>query len=510
MNWSRLLKLGEKRKGVIFLIVLVAAIAVNILIQPIGLRLDLSKNKAYTLSDSSKGIIRNMNNKAKLTFFVSKDLPTRLVPFKRDITDLLNEYKQSSGGNILVEIKDPKTDDKARETAVKNGINEVRFSQLEQDKFNVSTGYIGILVSYNGQDKAIPQVTDVNNLEYNITSTIFSMARKDTPKIGFVGTEAAFNPQGGDPMSGLRGLLQQQYTVENVSLAAPQGAPPDIDAPSPTPAPALDIDPAYKTVLIFDTPPKKYSNDEIERIKKYLDKKGKAVVFMNGVGVDEQLIATQEATSNLFGLTQDYGIKVNKDLVLSTDAELINYGSGVSQFYIPYPFWIKATQFNSASGFFSNVNTLTFPWVSSLSVEKKNGFDVQEIIRTNDRSWLQKDQFDLDPQKAVNSVPSQLSQYILGAVSTKKDGGSLMVIPSSRFVMNNFISQQSSNLNFMLNVISNFASGGALSGIRQRAVDVYPLPALSDAEQSVFKYTNMLVLPFLFAAFGAYYLWKRK
>jgi hypothetical protein len=76
--------------------------------------------------------------------------------------------------------------------------------------------------------------------------------------------------------------------------------------------------------------------------------------------------------------------------------------------------------------------------------------------------------------------------------------------------MNNFISQQSSNLNFMLNVISNFASGGALSGIRQRAVDVYPLPALSDAEQSVFKYTNMLVLPFLFAAFGAYYLWKRK
>lgn len=451
-----------------------------------------------------------MNNKAKLTFFVSKDLPTRLVPFKRDITDMLNEYKQPSGGNITVEVKDPKTDDKAREIAVKNGINEVRFSQLEQDKFNVSTGYIGILISYNGQDRAIQQVTDLNNLEYNITSTLFAMVRKDTPKIGVIGRDQALDIQRGDPISGLKGLLQQQYTVEDIALSTPQVPPVETDAPTPTPAPALDIDPSYKTILIFDTPPKKYSEEEIAKIKSYLSKKGKAVVFMNGVQVDEQLIATQEATSNLFGLTQEYGITVNKDLVLSTDAELINFGTGVSQFYIPYPFWLKVTQFNTASGFFSSVNTLTFPWVSSLTIQKKDGFQIQELMRTNERSWIQNRNFDLDPQKAVNSVPTNLNQYILGAVSKNKEGGSLMVIPSSRFAMNNFISQQSSNLNFMLNVISNFASDGALAGIRQRAVDVYPLPALSDAEQAVFKYTNMLVLPLLFAALGAYYLWKRK
>jgi ABC-type uncharacterized transport system involved in gliding motility auxiliary subunit len=272
----------------------------------------------------------------------------------------------------------------------------------------------------------------------------------------------------------------------------------------------MDIDPAYKAVMIFDTPPKKYSDEEINKIKQYLKKKGNAIVFMNGIQVDEQLIATQEATSNLNSLTQDYGIKVNKNFVLSADAELINFGSGVTQFFIPYPFWLKTSTYDTSAGFFSNVGTLTFPWASTLSIREKPGVTVKDIIRTNDRSWVQDSRIDLDPQKAANKVPENLSQYVIGAVATNKQGGNLLVIPSSRFALNSYQSQQSGNLNFLLNVINNFVSEGALTGIRQRAVDTYPLPALSDNDKNLFKYGTMLVLPILFAAFGGYYLWKRK
>lgn len=505
MNMSRLLKLGETKKSAVFIIVAVAAIALNVLIQPFGLRLDLSKNQAYTLSSSSKKIIRDLNNKVKMTFFVSKDLPTRLMPIRRDITDMLNEYQRSSGGWVNIEVRDPKTDDKARELAVKNGINEVRFSQLDQDKFNVSTGYFGLLISYNGQDKAIPQITDLNNIEYNITSTVYMMSRKDTPKIGIVGQDAP-PTQGGDPLMVLRQLLQQQFTVENLFLATPDTPPTDTTQPTPAPA----IDPSFKTLLVFDAPPKKYSDQEINKIKEYLNKKGKVVVFLNGVQVDEQAVATQAATHNLFGLTKEYGIQVNKDYVLSASAELINFGSGVSQYFIPYPLWLKTNVFNPQTGFFGSINQLSFPWVSSLTLQPKNGYQVTDLIKTDDRSWLQTGNFVLDPQKLVNDIPSTPGQYTIGALSRNKDGGELMVIPSSRFALSPYLSQQSDNLNFVLNVVNNFASDGALSGIRQRAVDIYPLPSLSDTEKNIFKYGNMLLLPVLFAAAGAYYLWKRR
>lgn len=511
MNMSRLLKLGDRNKSAIFVIVLAVAIAINILIQPFGLRLDLSKNQAYTLSNASKKVVRGVNNKVKLSFYVSKDLPTRLAPFKTQITDLLNEYKRAGGNNVTVEVKDPKTDDKAREDAVKNGITEVRFSQLEQDKFNVSTGYFGLLISYNGQQKAIPQLTDIDNLEYNITSSIYTLSRKDTPKVGLIGRDTDVSVQNGDPIGGIRQLLSQQFTVENIALTSPAPpADPNSDLPTPTSAPNVDIDPAYKAVMVFDSPPKKYSDEEINKIKQYLKKKGNAIVFMNGIQVDEQLIATQEATSNLNSLTQDYGIKVNKNFVLSADAELINFGTGVTQFFIPYPFWLKTSTYDTSAGFFSNVGTLTFPWASTLSISEKAGVTVKDIIRTNDRSWVQDSKIDLDPQKAANKVPENLSQYVIGAVATNKQGGTLLVIPSSRFALNSYQSQQSGNLNFLLNVINNFVSEGALTGIRQRAVDTYPLPALSDNDKNLFKYGTMLVLPILFAAFGGYYLWKRK
>jgi hypothetical protein len=61
-----------------------------------------------------------------------------------------------------------------------------------------------------------------------------------------------------------------------------------------------------------------------------------------------------------------------------------------------------------------------------------------------------------------------------------------------------------------MNIVSELAAGGSLSGIRQRDVSIVPLPSLGANERDLIKYTTIFLLPTLFAALGALRLYRRK
>jgi len=84
------------------------------------------------------------------------------------------------------------------------------------------------------------------------------------------------------------------------------------------------------------------------------------------------------------------------------------------------------------------------------------------------------------------------------------------LIPSSRFVLEKYFSKNSGNLELVLNIVNDFASSGALSGIRQRQISFYPLPDLNDQMKDLFKYSNIFLLPLVFVIYGAVRLIKRK
>jgi len=84
-----------------------------------------------------------------------------------------------------------------------------------------------------------------------------------------------------------------------------------------------------------------------------------------------------------------------------------------------------------------------------------------------------------------------------------------MVLGSSRFILSNYLSRESQNLEFILNVLGDYASDGALSGISSRAVNLYPLPELPENVQEFYKYANIIVLPGIFALYGMWRMWKR-
>ncbi len=492
INLIKLLNLQGIARQTVYLLAIAIFVVVNFLLSPISLRLDLSYGKAYTLSSSSQKILKGLDDVINIKFFVSSDLPTRLLPLKNDVTDLLDEYKKDSRGKVNIKILDPKKDKNALNEAKEIGLPEVQFSQLEKDKYAVTTSYFGMVLSYADKKEILPQVTDFDSLEYNLTALIYKLTKKELPQIAVLGQEDIYDPRE-DPLLSFKKIMLQQFDLKFL----------DISSNSST----HEINPAYKTIIVFDTDQKEYEEQEVAAIRNYLNQGGKAIFFVDGLWVKDDL-TTQEAKHNLFSLMDDFGVKINNDLILSSSSELVNFGNETVSFFAPYPFWLRTTKFNSQVAYFSNVSQLTYPWVSSLTLTKKGGVKPIGLVNTSNQSWQQKENFNLNPQEIPVPNKGDLKEYLLTAQA--KNNGEIVVIPSSRFVLERYLSRSSANLEFVLNIANDLASGGALSGIRQRAVLFYPLPDIAESQKDIFKYLNILLLPSLLAIFGGVRLFKRR
>lgn len=497
VNILRALRLIHFDKTTIYAIVILACIGLNVLLVPVGLKADFSFGKAYTLSPATKNIIKNIKEPITLEFYVSSDLPTRLLPLSTDVVDLLNEYKSESN-NIQLKTYDPTKDQNAATRAQQKGVPQLQFSQLEQGKYAVTATYFGIAVLSKKDQVVIPQATDPSRLEYNLSAAIYRLTRKDLPKVGIVGYDQSLAAmQGQDELATLRQVLGQQFSIESVSLSPKEGTE------------TVEVNPQYKTLLVFDTGTKKFSDAEVAAFKKYINNGGKAIFFVDGVHVNNDLSSTA-ATHNLFSLLSGYGISLNKDLVLSASAEFVNFGNNEQSFLTPYPYWIKTGIFNGKSSHFVNLTQIVYPWVSSVKAVAKNGFTPIDLVRTPTQSWEQTKDFTLNPQQIAQPTTKQLQQFVVMAETKNNKGSQVLVIPSSRFVVEQFLGRNNDNLALVLNIVNEYASGGTLSGIRARTVGIYPLPDIPEQAKDIFKYANILVLPGILTLYGLWRLLQRK
>jgi len=490
INFLRILKLENWQKPLIYLLIFLIFFTANFAISFFSLRLDFSYGKAYSLSPSTKKIIKNLEDVLNIKFFVSSDLPTRLLPLRSQALDFLNEYQKEGRGKIILKVLDPKKDQEALNQAQEAGLPQLQFSQLEQNRYQVAAVYFGIVLSYGTKQEIIPQITDLGSLEYNLTALIYKMSKKEFEKIAVLGRKEELNSQE-DSLLSFKQVLRQQFQLDFVDLTSNK------------------INKEYKAVVVFDNNQKEYSNEEVTSIKNYIKDGGKAIFFVDGVWVLDNL-QTEEAKHNLFSLLSDFGVNLEKNLVLSTSAELVNFGNQMFQFITPYPFWIKTDIFAKDQSHFSNISQLLYPWSSAIDLKDNKKTKNKVLVFSSKSSWQQKDNFVLDPQNIPQPKTSDLKQFPLTVyIKDNNNGGELVVIPSSRFVLERYLSRTADNLEFVLNLLNNLAASGALSGIRQRAVSFYPLPPLSDSQKDLFRYLNIFSLPSFFALFGLIRLLKR-
>src|SRR5580765_4172623 len=130
------------------------AIAFNIITSAAKTRVDLTKEKAYTLSDGTKAILNKLDTPVKVRFYCTQTENSTpdtvyLKGYAKRVEDLLTEYKQAAHGKLVIEKYDPQPDSDAEDSARLDGIQAETLRN--GDRF-----YMGLAISLVDEKQSIP------------------------------------------------------------------------------------------------------------------------------------------------------------------------------------------------------------------------------------------------------------------------------------------------------------------------------------------------------------------
>lgn len=212
-------------------LMLAVVIAVNVITGVKPVRVDLTQEKTYTLSDSTRAILKKLDTPVKIRFYCTQgDTATPetvyLKTYARQVEDLLQEYQQAAGRKLIIEKLDPEPDSDAADSAQLDGLQPQPLQT--GDEF-----YLGLSISMADQSVALPFL-DPNRerqLEYDLTRAIARVINPEKPVVGVMSALPVFgdmgNPmmaqmgqQGGTPAWTFINQLKQDFDVRHVEMTA--------------------------------------------------------------------------------------------------------------------------------------------------------------------------------------------------------------------------------------------------------------------------------------------------
>jgi ABC-type uncharacterized transport system involved in gliding motility, auxiliary component len=281
-------------------VVVMAAIliAVNIITGAFRERVDLTKEKAFTLSAGTKAILGQLDTPVKVRFYCTQsDTATPysvlLKSYAKKVEDLLAEYKQASHGKLVIEKYDPQPDSDAEDSARLDGVEEQALPGGE--KF-----YLGLAVSQLDTKESIPFLSPdrERQLEYDISRAISRVVKPEKPVIGVMSGLPVFG-QPSNPMMqqmGQRGQepwaiineLKSDYTVRTVEMDADK------------------IDDEIK--LLFVIHPKDISDKAQYAIDQFVLRGGRLVAFLDA----QSLLDSSRSQNPMMGAMPGGGSSLDK------------------------------------------------------------------------------------------------------------------------------------------------------------------------------------------------------
>ena len=247
-------------------------VALNVIGGAIKQRVDLTKEKAYTLSAGTKAILRNLDTTVKVRFYCTQGETSPETVFLRSyakrVEDLLDEYRQAAHGKLIIEKYDPQPDSDAEDSANLDGIEGQPIRDGERF-------YLGLAVSMLDEKQALPFL-DPNRerlLEYDLSRAITRVVTPDKPVVGIMSAMPVFgmpaNPMmmrmgqqgGGQQPWVIVNELKNDFTVKRVAIDADK------------------IDDDVKVLMVIH--PREISEKAQYAIDQFIMRGGKLIAFLD-------------------------------------------------------------------------------------------------------------------------------------------------------------------------------------------------------------------------------------
>jgi gliding-associated putative ABC transporter substrate-binding component GldG len=494
-------------------VILGILILLNIVSVRIFGRLDMTRNNAFTLSSASRELMASLDDRVTVRAYFTEDLPAPYNNNRRQLLDFLNEYRAYSRGNLQFEFINP-SGEKGEQEAQQQGIAPVQVQVLKEDKFEVTRAYMGAVFLYEDRKEVLPVIQNMENLEYELSSTIRRLVVRKQVTIGFL---TGHGEPGLNELQRVQELLRRQYEITTVDVSKNSPVPQDVAA------------------LVVAAPSSAIPEPHKYQIDQYLMRGGKVAFLLNRVDGNLQSRFAQPVETNLDDLLSAYGMKINADLVRDVqcaNVSIVQQQFGFSiQSQVPFPLIPVASTFNRDNMMVKDLQGIILFFVSSVdtTAPSRQGLRAEVLIRSSKQSGRLSGMFPIDPlhrygmeEFAEQEIPLALlvsgrfgSAYAgKPAPSDTAEGSAPLTsqpLPSgaeSRVVLvgdGDFIRDQygnRENLTFFANMMDYLVDDAGLITIRAKEASLSPLEPVSDATKKAVKYGTLVVPPLLVIAYG--------
>ena len=476
---------------------LVAGLVVlNLFGRHIGGRIDLTPGKAYTLSPATRRILAHLDDLVTVRLFASAALPPEVAFLKRDVDDLLRDYRAASGGKLRLVVADPSADTAAARVARTLGIPPVQFNVVGRGELQVKDGYLGIAVQYAEAVKTIPFVRQASDLEYRLTSFIRALTRKEKPAIGFTIATDRSGSARNRTYNTIREQLEQNYTVRAVAV-------PDDSTP------LRDL-----KVLVIAGVPDSVAQSQLARLQAFLDSGGGLLLLASGMALADQYPLASARPVPWNDLLRPYGVSVRSDMVYDLASnEQVAMPVQFGQVLVSYPLWVRALS-TKASPVNAEVDAALVPWGSTIDTAQATPGTVTPLFVSSRAAGARQSEMIVQPtqQFSRDSLARRLLavQVNPAAKTATATRGRVIVVGSADFASDRYVRSGEGGAVFVQNAVDWLAQDEALIAIRSKDRSPPPLVFTTGALRDAVKYGNVIGIPLLLVAVGGVRLWRRR
>ena len=366
-------------------LMLAALLAINVIggVKPV--RVDLTEEKAFTLSAGTQSILQKLDTPVKIRFYCTQSETATpetvyLKNYARKVADLLEEYQQVAGKNLLVEKYDPQPDSDAEDSARLDGLEPEPLPGVERF-------YLGLAVSLADERVALPFLEPgrERQLEYDLTRAIARVLTPEKPTVGILSGLPVFgeagNPmmmqmgQPGTPPWTLIEQLRQDFNVQRIEMGTEK------------------IDDAVKVLVVIH--PKDISDVTQFAIDQFVLRGGKLIAFLDA----QSAVASRQqnpmmgggggSSSSLDKLLGAWGLQFDTHQVVADLNFKMQLGGRDGQ-PVDAPAWLALTPdgINRDDVATSPLDTLWLPMSGAFTGEPATGLKQTVLLHSTGESQL--------------------------------------------------------------------------------------------------------------------------
>lgn len=383
------------------MLVIIAIVVVNIISAYVFTRFDLTSEKRYTLSNSTKEILKNLDDIVFFRVYLDGEFPAGFKRLRSETKEMLDEFR-AYNKNIQYEFINPSASENEQQRIqtyqllVEQGLNPTNLQVKTKTGLDQQVIFPGTIISYRDKEMPVelldaqlnvPPEAVLNNsiqdLEFKFINAIHLLSRKVKPRIAFIEGHGELNAR---ETFDITEALKTDYVTDRIRIDGQLNALVSrilIDSTNQE----YNILPKYAAIIIAQ-PDSAFSGKDRFIIDQYIMYGGKVmwlidpvIASMDSIQFAESTVAIEnpiDLQSQLF----TYGIRLNNDLVMDLNALSIpirtgQVGNQPQIDFFPW-FYFPVITPQSQHPIVKNLNTIKTQFVSSIDTLRTQ--DVKKTV----------------------------------------------------------------------------------------------------------------------------------